>query len=49
MIIRTVLTIGFGAGVFWLVWGKYGVGWGLLYGVFWQTWLGYRVADYLLR
>ena len=48
---RTTISLatgtGFGFGVFWFVWGYYGIWWGILYGIFWIPWLGYRFAQWM--
>ena len=39
---------GVGAGVFWLIWTKYGFWWGLWYGFFWPAWIGYHLAAWMV-
>ncbi len=35
-------------GVFWSVWGHYGIMWGVCYGLLWPVWVGYRMAEIFL-
>ena len=47
-IVNVTVSSGIGIGVFWFAWGKFGFGWGILYGIFYQVWFGYRLAEWLL-